>query len=725
MLRDVQVLITSLLLCLAFIATAQTQLTGGQTAAETPMSTPSLTDLDVSWWQYFAEVGAADVFDQRLEQFVQGISKTIETVQQPEAMNKELAVINELFNQYQKQKFMVAERQQKPDKELQDNYSIQELIDLNTAKNAIINAEEKNQQAADAISKQIIVAKNNIDKLKVSYYDGTEDLRQQYIAGLQWIDARIRMALDELRYERLQLKAKDIKAELAAQQTLIAQASERLVLKKESNAVADVERIKEQQAKNQIEIEQLNLQLAQDFTDTDEARLNSEIDRLKLAQALIEDAEYRLLLNKNQQIQFLQTHLDPKSVNPTDLKTLRSLIVASDELLSQLDEQLQDWQRVSQDTLLQPIPDQSEVSNKIYRLIQQKRTLAQEVLTAHEDLIQLKSENSFNLELLKTRMNEVVTGFSKTWYQIKAYAASGKEIMTNLIYNPLFTVNDYPVTLLPLIKLLLIILIGYLVSKAVTYVIKRYEKKHNIDKVKNRSSLYLMHTLVHYFIIFIAAMAGFSTLGINLSNITLIAGALSVGIGFGLQNLVSNFVSGLTIMFEKTLSVGDYIELEDGTTGVVKEIKARSTRLNTNDNIDVIIPNSDMVTNKVINWTLKESIRRIKIPFGVAYGTDKELVKKAALEAAENVKYTLTNMPGKEPDVWMMEFGDSSVNFILLVWVAHFGLRRPNRIKSYYMWELDTALNKYGIEIPFPQRDVNLNVVNKQLPSMLDESVDT
>ncbi|HHL31994.1 MAG TPA: mechanosensitive ion channel, partial [Oceanospirillales bacterium] len=302
---------------------------------------------------------------------------------------------------------------------------------------------------------------------------------------------------------------------------------------------------------------------------------------------------------------------------------------------------------------------------------------------------------------------------------IKEYSQKIKAVTVHAIYTPLFSINGYPVTLLPLIKLLLIILIGYIVSKIVSYLISRYERKNKIDRVNNRSSLYLMHRLIHYFIIFISMMAGFSTLGINLGNITLIAGALSVGIGFGLQNIVSNFVSGLTIMFEKTLSVGDYIELEDGTTGMVKEIRTRSTRINTNDNIDVIIPNSDMVTNKVINWTLKESTRRIKIPFGIAYGTNKDLVKKAALEAASKVQYTLTNIQGKEPDVWIVEFGDSSVNYVLIVWVAHYGLRRPNRIKNLYLWELDTALSKYGIEIPFPQRDVHLNIVDKNSDNAL------
>ena len=175
-------------------------------------------------------------------------------------------------------------------------------------------------------------------------------------------------------------------------------------------------------------------------------------------------------------------------------------------------------------------------------------------------------------------------------------------------------------------------------------------------------------------------------------------------------------------MFERSLKVGDYIEMEDGYTGSVMEINARSTRINTNDNIDVVIPNSDLVTNKIINWTLRDSIKRVKIPFGVAYGTDKDLVKKAAIEAAENVTYTLTNMKGKEPEVWMTGFGDNSLDFQLLVWVSKYGVRRPNRIKASFLWELDTAFNKYGIEVPFPQRVLHHAQNNDSTTALIEET---
>ncbi|NQV85744.1 MAG: mechanosensitive ion channel, partial [Woeseiaceae bacterium] len=114
------------------------------------------------------------------------------------------------------------------------------------------------------------------------------------------------------------------------------------------------------------------------------------------------------------------------------------------------------------------------------------------------------------------------------------------------------------------------------------------------------------------------------------------------------------------------------------------------------------------VVSRLTNWTLGERTLRVRIPFGVAYGSDKDLVRKAALEAVASVSYTLTHMKGREPDVWLVNFGDSSLDFLLLVWVNRQGAKRPTRTRAAYLWELEGKLKEYGIEIPFPQRDLNL-----------------
>ena len=223
-----------------------------------------------------------------------------------------------------------------------------------------------------------------------------------------------------------------------------------------------------------------------------------------------------------------------------------------------------------------------------------------------------------------------------------------------------------------------------------------------------QASLYTIGRLSHYTIIIVAVFVALTSMGLDFTNLALVAGALSIGIGFGLQSIVNNFVSGLIILFERTLRVGDYIELDTGLTGTVKGINVRSTLINTNDNIDIVVPNSEFVSTKLTNWTLNEHILRVRIPFGVAYGSDKELVRQAAIEACDEVSYTLTHMRGREPDVWLVEYGDNSLNFLLLVWVNRQGARRPTRTRAAYLWALETKLNEYGIEIPFPQRDLHL-----------------
>jgi potassium efflux system protein len=269
----------------------------------------------------------------------------------------------------------------------------------------------------------------------------------------------------------------------------------------------------------------------------------------------------------------------------------------------------------------------------------------------------------------------------------------------------LFSIGEAPVAGRDIVRVLLILVAAMLLSRGIRHAIRRVGDGESSG---TQASLYTVGRLTHYVIIIFALFIALSSVGIEFGNLALVAGALSVGIGFGLQSIVNNFVSGLIILFEHSLRVGDYIELDTGLTGTVKSINVRSTLINTNDNIDIVVPNSEFVTARLQNWTLGERILRVRIPFGVAYGSDKELVKKAALEAAAEVPYTLTHMKGREPDAWLTEFGDNSLNFLLLVWVNRQGARRPTRTRSAYLWALDTKLAEYGIEIPFPQRDLHL-----------------
>ena len=210
-------------------------------------------------------------------------------------------------------------------------------------------------------------------------------------------------------------------------------------------------------------------------------------------------------------------------------------------------------------------------------------------------------------------------------------------------------------------------------------------------------------------LLMVAAIAiALQTVGVNLSALTIFSGALGVGIGFGLQSIFSNFISGVIILIEKSVKVGDFIELQSGVTGLVNEINIRSTVITTNDNVDILVPNEEFIKAQVINWTLREARRRTHIKFGVAYGTDKDLVRQAGMEAAAEVKWTLENMGPRMPQVWLVGFGDSSLDFELVVWLTEEAVKKPSKVVADYNWAIHSALERHGIEIPFPQQDLHL-----------------
>ena len=224
-----------------------------------------------------------------------------------------------------------------------------------------------------------------------------------------------------------------------------------------------------------------------------------------------------------------------------------------------------------------------------------------------------------------------------------------------------------------------------------------------------RTPLYIVQKLITYGLTVFGLFVGMSTLGINLSSLAVFAGAIGVGVGLGLQGIVKEFVSGLVLIVDNELHVGDFIELEVGKTrGEVLEIGARATHIRTNDNVDVLVPNSKLIDGTIINWTQRGHTRRIHVPFSVAYGVDKTKVRDAVLAAARSVSFTLPETPDQKTQVWMTGFGDSALNFELVVWPKLEAVKRPASMNAAYTWAIEDALRSADIEMPFPQLDVRL-----------------
>ena len=289
-------------------------------------------------------------------------------------------------------------------------------------------------------------------------------------------------------------------------------------------------------------------------------------------------------------------------------------------------------------------------------------------------------------------------------------AAQLFESAVAVLSTPLFVYKEHAISVFSLLKALLIFIAGILAGRYYRRWIARLSRRW---PGMSQMSLKLATNIGYYVIIGIAIVIAVGSLGIDMSSISLIAGALSIGVGFGLQTVVSNLFAGIILMFERTIRIGDTIEISDVLLGRVTDMRIRSTTVRTFDNIDIVVPNSSFIQNNVINWTLDDITQRMHIPFDVAYGTDVDAVKSAVLTALGSSELTfMRHDPQKQPDVWMVSLGGSSVNFELIVWVEWDSKLRPNALRSDFLILIYKALNAAGITIPFPQLDLYV----KQLP---------
>jgi potassium-dependent mechanosensitive channel len=275
------------------------------------------------------------------------------------------------------------------------------------------------------------------------------------------------------------------------------------------------------------------------------------------------------------------------------------------------------------------------------------------------------------------------------------------------INNPIIPIGD-GVSILAVIKFFLIFIFGFTVAM---FYKRKISNASGYLKNSSPATKTMLANLGYYFLVILTFVFALNSVGIDLSSLTILVGALSVGIGFGLQNIVSNFISGIILIFEKSIQVGNIIEISDQFRGRVTQINMRSSVINTFDNIDIIIPNSTLMQNNVINLTFSDDIRRLHVPFGVAYGTSSDLVIEVILDALEKSDLVyIKDDESKQPKVWMTGMGASSVDFKLLVWINantnKLGVDSSNM--SDFLIFIYKTLQKNNIEIPFPQLDLNI-----------------
>jgi len=264
----------------------------------------------------------------------------------------------------------------------------------------------------------------------------------------------------------------------------------------------------------------------------------------------------------------------------------------------------------------------------------------------------------------------------------------------------LFSAGKSSITLWTLVSVVILVLLLFYTTRWLKiWIVTRLLAKSRVELGVRLA----IGMIVRYIIIAVGLVVILQTTGIDLSAVTILAGALGVGVGFGLQNITNNFVSGFLLLIERPIKVGDRIEVGP-VTGDVVNIALRATTVVTNDNIAIIVPNSEFVSSIVTNWSYTDRNVRFNFPVGVSYRSDPELVRRLLLQIADQHSGVLKD---PKPDALLLEFGDSALNFMLRVWTKQYATT-PGVLRSELNFTISRTFKEQGIEIPYPQRDLHI-----------------
>lgn len=272
-------------------------------------------------------------------------------------------------------------------------------------------------------------------------------------------------------------------------------------------------------------------------------------------------------------------------------------------------------------------------------------------------------------------------------------------ILGNSLVTDVFSLGSSSYSFLDILLLIVVLIMVVFASRTIGTVLRsRFLSFTGLSRAAQET----IAVITNYSLLFLGVIIILQIWGLDISSLTVFAGVLGVGIGLGIQGIAKEFVSGLVLIFERPIQVGDFVEVGH-LMGTVERISVRSTEIRTLDQVSIILPNSRFLESEVINWTHRSPVSRLKLPVGVAYGSDLSLVKNALLDAAREHKEVLTN---PSPRVFFIGFGDSALNFQLLVWIAK--PYKQFQIKSDLYFIIDSVFRKRGIEIPFPQQDLHI-----------------
>ncbi|MGM0439888.1 MAG: mechanosensitive ion channel domain-containing protein [Chlamydiota bacterium] len=680
---------------------------------------PHPLKLEPGWAGYF------DVPPQDLPQRINNLSDKLNVVQAEvdPAISRSVTALVEKIN---KTLQAIPEFRSKTAVQLPDPTSYKEIYSLEMQLKIVDDIYELEQKVK--VEKKEIAAKNerlldiesNINKLMASYLSQEAKSSEKLLTGLNIMsqEASFMVLKEELRLLKARLEAHE--AQLANLNDELEVSLTKFVLRP-----LDFEKLQNEINEFSLAISNIRDKLPKMESALTAAPFETELQRAERQLLRLELlAEKINLAYQETSLMFLEVKRSLYQAwlygEDIDISQLNNFISQTNNSLVSIALKRKEFQAIAQQAQIET----GQVYANLLLIPDIKRSLV-------EDLYQRQIEETnkifSTLKLLEIEIRHAKQAVTQLEVYLKPYTTtyqrwidtaydwSGKiyNAVVDFAYYSFFTIGNVPITLMVIFKVCLIIVVALFISRLMRNAINNLAKKR---KDFSESNIFTIGILIHYIILFIAILFAISSMGLDLSSLAIILGALSVGIGFGLQGIVNNFLCGLLLLFTRNIKVGDYIQLDSDLWGKVISINVQNTIIQTYDGTEVIVPNSEMVVHKTTNWTMKHGYIRLHVPFGVAYGSDKDLVKKAALEAADRVSLTVKNSAFfADPNLWLTGFGDNALNFELVVWVSVYGRGHRGGFYSSYLWEIETSLREHNITIPFPQRDLYLKSVPDNL----------
>ena len=283
------------------------------------------------------------------------------------------------------------------------------------------------------------------------------------------------------------------------------------------------------------------------------------------------------------------------------------------------------------------------------------------------------------------------------------------EELNKVLSLKLFTINELEVTVFQLVIVPALLILGFLLLQMILRMLSKGLEKRKV----NADAIHLFRRIFFIVGAILIFMTALSMLGIPLTAFAFVSGAIAIGVGFGAQNIINNFISGWILMWERPIKIGDFLELNDITRGTVEAINTRSTRIRRVDGVHLLVPNSYLLENTVVNWTLVDRLARNMVRVGVAYGSPVKKVAELIKQAVDEHRDILTDPPST---VIFEDFGDNALIFDTYFWINAQGDKDLRKIRSDIRFRVDELFNNNGIVIAFPQRDVHIDgeIVVKQ-----------